>query len=46
MTGGVCRYYNAWYVDLCTEAEREAILQRNIAAHRRRPVIHYVVIRK
>ena len=33
--GGVSRYYNAWYVDNCTEAEREAILARNIAAHRR-----------
>ena len=32
---GVCPYYNAWYVDNCTEAEREAILERNIAAHRR-----------
>ena len=32
---GVCPYYNAWYVDNCTEAEREAILARNIAAHRR-----------
>ena len=31
----VCRYYNAWYVDLCTPEEREAILERNIAAHRR-----------
>ena len=30
-----CRYYTAWYRDLCTEAEREAILERNIAAHRR-----------
>ena len=33
--GGVSRYYNAWYVDNCTEAERAAILERNIAAHRR-----------
>ena len=32
---GISRYYNAWYVDGCTEAEREAILQRNIAAHRK-----------
>ncbi len=30
-----CRYYTAWYRELCTEAEREAILERNIAAHRR-----------
>ena len=30
-----CRYYKAWYLDLCTEAEREAILERNVAAHRR-----------
>jgi expansin (peptidoglycan-binding protein) len=29
------RYYSAWYVDQCTVAEREAILQRNVAAHRR-----------
>ena len=33
--GGVCRYYNAWYADNCTESERDAILERNIAAHRR-----------
>jgi hypothetical protein len=32
---GKDRYVFAWYYDLCTEAEREAILQRNIAAHRR-----------
>ena len=31
----ICRYYDAWYVDNCTVAEREAILERNIAAHRR-----------
>ena len=30
-----CRYYLAWYIDVCTEAEREAIAERNIAAHRR-----------
>ena len=30
-----CRYYMAWYRELCTEAEREAILERNIAAHKR-----------
>ena len=30
-----CRYYTAWYRDLCTEAEREAILERNVAAHRK-----------
>ena len=30
-----CRYYQAWYRELCSEAEREAILERNIAAHRR-----------
>ena len=32
---GKCRYYTAWYVENCTVAEREAILNRNIAAHRR-----------
>ena len=31
----ISRYYNAWFVDNCTVAEREAILERNIAAHRR-----------
>ena len=30
-----CRYYKAYYRELCTEAEREAILDRNVAAHRR-----------
>ena len=30
-----CRYYQAWYLDQCTESERAAILERNIAAHRR-----------
>ena len=30
-----CRYYMAYYRELCTEAEREAILDRNVAAHRR-----------
>ena len=30
-----CRYYMAYYHDLCTEAEREAILDRNVVAHRR-----------
>ena len=30
-----CRLYCAWYVDECTPEEREAILERNIAAHRR-----------
>ena len=30
-----CRYYMAWYRDQCAEAEREAILERNVAAHRR-----------
>ena len=33
--GTWCAYYKAWYADLCTEAERSAILERNIAAHRR-----------
>ena len=32
---GICRYYNAWFVDNCTAAERDAILERNIAARRR-----------
>ena len=32
---GICRYYNAWFVDNCTAEERDAILERNIAAHRR-----------
>ena len=30
-----CRWYRAWYIDQCTKEEREAILERNIAAHRR-----------
>ena len=30
-----CRYYKAWYVDQCTKEELNAILERNIAAHRR-----------
>ena len=30
-----CRYYRAWFRELCTKAEREAILDRNVAAHRR-----------
>ena len=30
-----CRYYTAWYRDLCTEDERSAILDRNVAARRR-----------
>ena len=30
-----CRYYQAWYVNLCSKAEREAILDRNVAAHKR-----------
>ena len=30
-----CAYYKAWFVDQCSEAERRAILERNIAAHRR-----------
>ena len=29
------RYYLAYYRELCTKEEREAILERNIAAHRR-----------
>ena len=29
------RYFQAWYIDLCSEAEHKAILDRNIAAHRR-----------
>ena len=31
----ISRYYDAWFVDNCSVAEREAILERNIAAHRR-----------
>ena len=30
-----CRYFQSWYIDLCDEAEHRAILERNIAAHRR-----------
>ena len=30
-----CRYYRAWFRELCTKAEREAILESNVAAHRR-----------
>ena len=30
-----CHYYKAYYRYLCTKEEREAILERNIAAHRR-----------
>ena len=30
-----CRYYKAWYSELCTKDELNAILERNIAAHRR-----------
>ena len=30
-----CRWYQAWYIDQCTKEEREAILGRNVAAHRR-----------
>ena len=30
-----CALYKAWFVDQCTEAEREALIERNIAAHRR-----------
>ena len=29
------RYYQTWYLEQCSEAERAAILERNIAAHRR-----------
>ena len=32
---GQCRYYSAWFIENCTVAEREAILERNIAAHRK-----------
>ena len=32
---GKCRYYTAWFVENCTAEEREAILERNISAHRR-----------
>ena len=32
---GKGRYVFDWYYNLCTEAEREAILTRNVAAHRR-----------
>lgn len=30
-----CHYYKAYYRYSCTKEEREAILERNIAAHRR-----------
>ena len=30
-----CRYYTAWFVNLCTKEELAAILKRNVAAHRR-----------
>ncbi len=30
-----CAYYKAWFADLCTKDELKAILDRNIAAHRR-----------
>ena len=30
-----CRYYKAWYAEQCTKAELVAMLERNIAAHRR-----------
>ena len=30
-----CRYYKAWFVDQCSKAEHDAILERNVAAHRR-----------
>ena len=30
-----CRYYKAWYNELCTKDELNAMLERNIAAHRR-----------
>ncbi len=30
-----CRYYKAWYVEQCTEAERAEILERNVEGHRR-----------
>ena len=30
-----CRYYKAWYSELCTKEELKAILDRNVAAHRR-----------
>ena len=30
-----CKYYLEWYVNVCTEAERAAIVERNVAAHRR-----------
>ena len=30
-----CVYYTAWFADLCTKEEHNAILDRNIAAHRR-----------
>ena len=30
-----CAYYKAWFVDQCSKAEHEAILNRNIAAYRR-----------
>ncbi len=30
-----CAYYKAWFADLCSKEELDAILERNIAAHRR-----------
>ena len=30
-----CKYYKAWYNELCTKEELKAVLERNIAAHRR-----------
>ena len=30
-----CQYYKAWYNEQCTKAELDAMLERNIAAHRR-----------
>ena len=32
---GECRYVHDWYYKLCTPEEREAILRRNVEAHRR-----------
>ena len=32
---GDCRYIFDWYYNLCTPEEREAIFDRNVAAHRR-----------
>ena len=30
-----CQYYKAWYVGMCTKEELDAMVERNVAAHRR-----------